>query len=365
MSRARLKRVWLVGGETGGHVVPLLAVAEKLKSISGITIEFVGSRHGIEARLARQANFRFIAVQSGKLRRSGSLLSGLLNVFDGIKIIIGVMQTVWHIQHLRPKVIFSKGGPVSLPVVVAAWLCRVPVVTHESDIVMGYANRIIARIAAKVLTGFPSINYPYVAASKLVYVGIPLRREFCIKRAPAKLPRPMVLVTGGSQGAASVGEVVLAILPRLLRHANVMHICGDSLVTKCQQVKASLEPQIRDYYAYVAYTDNIADYIREASVVVTRAGSQLFEIASLKKAMIMIPLPWSANNHQVKNANYFASQSAGLLLLQSNLTPQVLYETISSVLSDSIIRHSLEKNAYKFNSCQSASHVCDVLLTFL
>lgn len=365
MSRTKLKRVWMVGGETGGHVVPLLAVAEHLKLIPGITIDFVGSRHGIEARLARRANFRFISVQSGKWRRSVSPMSTLRNLVDVIKIIMGCIQAFWYIWRLKPKVIFSKGGPVSLPVVAAAWISRVPVVTHESDIVMGYANRLIAGLAQKVLTGFPVINYPYVKASKLVHVGIPLRAEFCVKRPTPKLHRSMVLVTGGSQGAASVGEVVLDILPKLLPHASVMHVCGDALLPRCQTVKASLPPEIRDHYAYVAYSDTMAEYIREATVVVTRAGSQLFEIASLQKAMIMIPLPWSANNHQVKNANYFSSKSAGLMLLQANLTPEVLYETITSVLNDSGLRHSLEKNAYTFNSCGSTRRVCEVIQTFL
>ncbi len=361
MPQTKVKKIWFVGGETGGHVVPLLAVAEVMAKKSDIRIEFVGSRGGIEERLARTAGYPFLSVMTGKLRRGWGIVSVIRNLFDVFKFGIGITQSFIMIKRHKPKAVFSKGGPVSLPVVVAAGLLRVPVVTHESDIVMGQSNRFIARMAQVVMTGFPVGNYPYIEASKLIHVGIPIRSEFCRRHAKPASRRPMVLVTGGSQGAASVGEMLLTILPDLLQRADVMHVCGESMVNACQAVKSTLEPQIRDHYGFVAYTNDIADYIAESTVVVTRASSQIFEIASIGRAMICIPLPWSANNHQLKNAQHFASHDAAIILRQENLTPERLYETISSVLDDAKLRHSLETHVKTFNSCESAARVAEIL----
>ncbi len=360
------KEVWFVGGETGGHVVPLIAVAEVLSQKNTVRIRFIGSRNSIEERLARQSGYPFLSVMTGKLRRDFGVLSLLKNGIDAVRFSLGILQSLWLIHRYHPSVVFSKGGPVSLPVVIAAAVLRVPVVTHESDIVMGHSNRFISRLAKTVMTGFPVVNYPYIDATKLVEVGIPLRQQFCRKQSHHHHShRPMVLVTGGSQGAATVGELLVRILPELLQKADVMHICGDSMVATCQAAKAELPERVRDHYGFVSYTDDIADYIRESTVVVTRGSSQIFEIASLGKAMICIPLPWAANNHQLKNAQYFASRGAAVVTRQENLTPERLYETISSVLDDKQLRLSLEKNVVQFNSCESASRIVEIIHKFL
>lgn len=357
------KKVWFVGGETGGHVVPLLAVAEQLKETQKVAVKFVGSRHSIESRLAKKHGYPFIVVWSGKFRRSWSFLVALRNGLDFLLLAFGICQAWWLLGKDRPTIVFSKGGPVALPVALAAWIRKIPLFTHESDSVMGQSNRLISRLATKVYVGFPAEMYPFVPAQKLVHVGIPLRQEFCTTTT-RRAEIPMVLVTGGSQGAASVGRIVLDVLPQIVSKAHVMHICGEALLKECEIAKDKLPPKLRDRYAYVAFTDEMAHYIAESTCVVTRGSSQLFEIAALGRAIISVPLPWAANNHQVKNSHYFASRGAAIVVRQENLTPTLLYETIDSVLSDPVLRRKMEHAGRQLVRCDAAKRIAQDLSSY-
>lgn len=363
MSRKQLAHdVWLVGGGTGGHVVPLLAVAEELTKHEHIRLTFLGDKRGVEAGMVHKALYKFMHVPTGKLRRDIGVSSLINNVFDSMRIVAGIVKTYYLIGKHRPAVILSKGGPVALPVAIAGWLRGVTIITHESDIVIGAANAWIARLANVVLTGFPVTSYPAGLAQKIKHVGIPLRSDFSKKVHVHQHHRPMVLVTGGSQGAASVGSILIACLPDILKHADVMHICGASSVKECEGAKSALPESLRDSYAYVPYTDTFADYVRESTLVVTRGGSQIFEIATLEKPMLIIPLPWSAQNHQLKNAEYFARHDAAIVLRQEGLTPEKLYETIRALLEDRPLRQSLARHAHQFESSRAAHLVAQCVL---
>jgi UDP-N-acetylglucosamine--N-acetylmuramyl-(pentapeptide) pyrophosphoryl-undecaprenol N-acetylglucosamine transferase len=361
-TKPKPKQLWLVGGGTGGHIVPLLAVAEILERDKDIQLTYLGERDGMEYDLARKAGISFKSVTSGKFRRYVTLSSLFLNVRDFFRVIRGIVTSYRHMQHKKPDLIFSKGGPVAVPVVIAAWLAGVPVVTHESDVAIGLANRIIGRFARHIMTAFPAKYYPASMARKIVHVGLPLRGEFCRKQhTPHHKRRPMVLVTGGSQGSVALNKAVAAILPELLPKADVMHITGEYSYKEFQAVKDALPDKLAEHYGVVDFTPDMAHYMHEATVVVMRSGATLFEVASLGKPMILIPLPTAANNHQLKNAEVVIEHKAGILLIQDNLTPDRLYETIATVLDTPSLRRQLQEGTKHFASCDAAKNVANLL----
>lgn len=364
---SKKQRIWLVGGGTGGHIVPLLAVAEILQQHKNIKLQYVGDKRGPEYTLAQNQGLDFIAVSTGKMRRHFGLTALILNMRDAVRIKLGIIQSLQAIAREQPRVIFSKGGPASLPVVLAAAIARVPVVTHESDVVMGWANRMNAYLADKVLVSFPASLYPQRYARKLVTVGLPIRRVFCApqRKDSHRSRRPMILVMGGSQGSVAINETLAPILPELLKEWSVMHITGSLSYERFCALRDLLPKKLADNYGVIDYTSDVASYMRDATVVVVRASSTIFELASLGKAMILIPLPTAANNHQVKNAEYFAERGAALIELQHQLTPEKLYESICSVVTDRALRRSLEEGARQFASCDATKRVVALLQSYL
>lgn len=364
---AKQKRIWMVGGGTAGHYVPLLAVAEILKRDDSIHLTYISDGDDKEMSLAHGLGLRPIVIGTGKIRRHTLSPKALfLNVRDLFRMSKGLLTAVTLIKKQQPRVIFTKGGPLAFPVALAARLTQIPVITHESDAIMGGTNRFISRFAEKVLTGFPATVYPYTIAHKITHVGIPLRPEFCRqhRHVPAQR-RPMVLITGGSQGAQTLSELFIPILPDLLKHASVVHITGSRFVDMFRELKESLPEPLRDHYAVLDFTPDIMQYMREASVVVTRGSSTIFELATLHKPIISVPLPWSANNHQVRNAEIFAEHNAAIMLRQDNLTPERLYETIQSVLSDKQLAHELKEGTKLFACCDAAPKTADILKQYL
>jgi UDP-N-acetylglucosamine--N-acetylmuramyl-(pentapeptide) pyrophosphoryl-undecaprenol N-acetylglucosamine transferase len=354
--------IWLVGGGTGGHIIPLLAVAEILKDDPSVSLTYLGDENGPEYTLARQAGLPFLSVPTGKLRRYFSPSAFFLNIRDIFRLLSGVILSYRFIKQKRPRVIFSKGGPAALPVALAAYLTSTRLITHESDSAMGMTNWLIGTFARTVLTAFPASVYPSRFAGKIISVGVPIRRDFChtVRRATGR-GRPMILITGASQGSVAINEAMAAILPQLLQHTSVMHITGALSHKRFLALKAQLPPKLSDHYGVIDFTSAIADYMREADVIVSRSGSTIFEIASLGKPMILIPLPTSANDHQRKNAEWFVKANAAVMIAQSHLTPTLLYETIMTVLEDAKLRAELKEGTRSFSSCNAARQVATLL----
>ncbi len=352
--------VWLVGGGTGGHIMPLLAVAEELKKDPRIKITYLGEKKGLEETLAKDNRIPFITITSGKLRRYVTPLAVALNIRDIGRLIKGIIKSYVLARKHRPAVLFSKGGPIALPVAIGAWLAHIPILTHESDVVIGITNRFIARFAKHILTAFPASYYPAILAPKLVYVGLPLRREFCQKHRE-HVGRPIILVTGASQGSVAINQVVMAILPSLLVIADVVHITGELSYKSIIKVKEDLPVELKNHYTVMAFTPQIVNFMAKASLIISRASSSIFEIATLGKPMVIIPLPSAANNHQLKNAEVFAHFNAAVVLRQESLTPQLLYEKIEHILTDKEIRLELQKGTHVFKSCDATGKVVDLI----
>jgi len=304
-------RIVLTGGGTGGHICPLAAVASQLRlneQDKNIELLWLGEAGGREELAAKRLNIKFTGLLCGKVRRYFSIR----NLFDLIKLPLGFMQAFLILAKFKPRVVFSKGGYVSWPVSLAASLMGIKVVLHESDMVMGLTNKILARFASKVLLGWP-IKENLDIKGEIKVVGNPIRSEvLTADRATAlnffKLAgkSPVVLVLGGSQGASEINKFISANLGELLSVCRIIHLTG----------KNKKEIESRDGY-YVAEELSASDlalaYVL-ADLIISRAGANtLAEIAAWAKPTVLLPLASSANNHQLANAEYFASQQAAVI----------------------------------------------------
>ncbi len=323
------RKVVLTGGGTAGHVTPNLALLPALRE-RGWEVEYVGSRDGIEQRLASEAGLSFHAVHTGKLRRYLSWQ----NFVDPLRILWGIVEATLLLRKLAPNAVFSKGGFVGVPVVVGAWLNRIPVVIHESDLTPGLANRISFPFARHVCLSFretPSSGFE----GKQVYTGTPVRRSLLAgERARAlrtfelDAARQTVLVFGGSQGARAINELLREALPLLTPDLQVLHVCGPG------NLDAQLERSA--HYRQFEYLDEaFADAFACADVAVSRAGANsLAELIALRQPAVVIPLPTAASRgDQIDNARLFAEKGYGLVAVQSELTASGLNDRIREVLA--------------------------------
>ncbi len=330
-------RVLITGGGTAGHIMPAVEVAKALKAkVPDAEFLWVGSTTGMEKDLVPKYGFEFTSVSTGKVRRYFSFK----NISDMAKIPGGILQAGNVISRFKPQVVFSKGGFVSIPAVIAAWMQNIPVLAHESDIVPGLANTRLAWYATKIALSFPDRNH-YFDEKKTFVSGIPVRqdiyhgkRERALEICKFKEDRPIIVVTGGSQGSVRVNEAVLEILPQLLTKFNVIHIAGDLNYGELEErTKNFVEEGSYRLFGFVG--DEMPHFLAAAEMVIARAGAtSTFELIALKKKMLLIPLAESANNHQHENAQYFAEAGVAKVLLEKNLEPHILYKNVMELLYD-------------------------------
>lgn len=318
------KRIILTGGGTAGHVTPQIALLPLLR-VHGFDIRYIGSSRGIERELIEKEGVPYYAVPAGKLRR----YADIKNVTDVVRIQLGLLKSLYIVGRLRPQILFSKGGFVSCPVVWAAWLWRVPVIIHESDISPGLANRLSLPFAGKICFSFPE-TASHLPPEKAVLTGIPVRRSLLQGSASQGKAlcgftddKPVILVTGGSQGAAAVNACLRSALDSLLPTFNVCHLCG----------RGNLAPGRPGYAQFEYVTDELPHLFALADIAVSRAGATtLFELAALAKPSLLIPLPLSASRgDQIANARSFEKQGICRVLPQESMTPETLPENIRSL----------------------------------
>ena len=313
-----MKRIVLTGGGTAGHVTPNLALIPHLQE-RGWEIHYVGSINGMEKDLVENLpGVHYHGVASGKLRR----YLDLKNLSDPFRVLQGAAQATALLAKLKPNVVFSKGGFVSVPVVYGAWLNRVPVVSHESDLSPGLANRLCQPFVRLVCTSFPETAK---GLKKGRYTGTPLRdelfagsRERGLERFGLEGKKPVLLVTGGSSGAQAINKTLREALPLLLPDFEVLHLCGRGNLDEGLQRKG---------YRQVEYlSDGMNDAFACADVLISRAGSNtLCEILALCKPSLLVPYPKGASRgDQIENAASFAQRGLAKVLLQENMTPQTL-----------------------------------------
>ena len=322
-----MKKIILTGGGTAGHVAPNLALVPALKS-AGFEIYYIGSHSGIERELVEAASIPYFSISSGKLRRYKSIR----NVTDIFRISKGLLDAIRIIRKIKPDIIFSKGGFVVVPVVAAARLLRIKSVIHESDMTPGLANKLAMPFAAKVCVSFPE-TLAHVPKSKGVLTGTPLRaellsgskeaaRELFNENGPGTRSVPILLVTGGSQGANAINTCVRDTLPKLLQKFRVIHLCGKGNLSGIQQP---------GYVEFEYLNEEMADVLAAADIVVSRAGANtIFELAALGKPNLLIPLPAaSSRGDQIQNAASFTKQGFSMVLLEQEMTPERLLQDVT------------------------------------
>lgn len=322
-----MKRIILTGGGSAGHVTPNLALIPELRR-EGWDISYIGTADGIERELITPTGIQYYSIAAGKLRR----YRDIKNLTDPFRVLKGIGQAFAIIKRLRPSVIFSKGGFVAVPVVVGAWLNRVPVVAHESDLTPGLANRLSFTFVTKICATFPE-TIKYLPKKKGVLTGSPIRPELLRGNAQGGLreagfagSKPVLLVIGGSLGATHINEVLREALPDLLDEFDIIHICG----------KGKIEQSLIDKSGYRQYEyvrAELADLLAAADLVVSRAGANfLFELLALKKPMLLIPLPkGSSRGDQILNAESFQKQGFSMVLADETLTAASLTEAVAEL----------------------------------
>ena len=315
-----MKRIILTGGGTAGHVTPNIALIPSLKDM-GYDIEYIGSYEGIEKNLMDDIGIPYHAIASGKLRRYFSLK----NFSDPFRVIKGFFQANRLIRELKPDVVFSKGGFVAVPVVIAAGINHVPAIIHESDMTPGLANRLCFRSAVKICCNFPE-TVALLPADKAVLSGSPIRRELLEGSREAGRTftgftddKPVIMVIGGSLGAANVNAAIRRVLPQLLEKFNIIHLTG----------KGKADDSLNDVAGYRQYEyikDELKDLFALSDLVISRAGANaICELLALKKPNLLIPLPSkSSRGDQLLNAESFRKQGYSMVLTEDELTDELL-----------------------------------------
>lgn len=295
----------------------------------GSEVLFVGSKSGLEEKLLAVLDIRYEGISTGKLRRYFSWQ----NFVDAFRVVFGILQAILLVYRFQPDVVFSKGGFVAFPVVIAAWLLRVPVVAHESDLVPGLANRLSLPFVHSLCVTFADTRK---TSSKAVVTGSPIRSELLLGNSErgrdwlgAEPDLPVVVIVGGSTGAARLNTVAFDARASLTSVAFVVHVCGAG--------KLIDEPAGDERYRMFEYiSGEWGDVLAAADVVVSRAGANaLCELHALAKPNILVPLPTtSSRGDQIDNARYSEQRGLSLVLSEDSLTVETLCQAVQSVLGD-------------------------------
>ena len=354
------KKILLTGGGTGGSVTPLLAIAEELQAQSGegeYSFLWIGTQNGIEKDMVEKEGIIFKAIESGKLRR----YFALQNFIDPFLIIKGFYQSLLIIVKWKPSLIISAGSFVATPVVVAGWLCRVPIVVHQLDAVPGLSNRLAAPFAKVVTVTFEKTLAAY--GKKAVLTGNPIRPRLLglylslhakLKGDSRELPK--VLVLGGGTGAEYINQLLEKSLAELTSFCQLVHVTG-----KNKKISQTDSPNYQGY-EFLELSDLAREYAA-ADVVITRAGmGTLTELANLGKPTIIIPIPES---HQEDNARVFQEKQAALVLRQSDLSPELFVKFLHRFIDDKKLWEELSVNIKKVLRDDAISNILAIIKQYI
>lgn len=322
-----MKKIVLTGGGTAGHVTPNIALLPKLQDL-GYEIYYMGSYDGIEKKLIGDFEIPYYGISTGKFRR----YFDPKNFTDPFRVIKGYSEAKKYLKEIRPDIIFSKGGFVSVPVVRAGAALDIPCIIHESDMTPGLANKLCIPAADKICCNFPE-TLSMLPEGKAVLTGSPIRRELASgNRITAwnmcgfSANKPVIMVIGGSSGAASVNKAVRQALPKLLEDFQVVHICGREKVD-------NLLLNIHGYKQFEYLKSELKDIFAMADVVISRAGANaICELLALHKPNILIPLPASSSRgDQILNAKSFEAQGFSIVIDEDYLTENLLVEKVQEL----------------------------------
>ena len=349
-----MKHIVLTGGGTAGHVTPNIALMGRLKE-QGYQISYIGSYNGIEKTLIEELGIPYYGISSGKLRR----YFDLKNFTDPFRVLKGFSEARKLLKQLKPDVVFSKGGFVTVPVVVAAGRLKIPAIIHESDMTPGLANKLCIPSAVKVCCNFPETK-AHLPEGKAVVTGTPIRPELLQGDADKgraftgfTSEKPVIMIIGGSLGAQAVNDAIRRILPELLKDFQVVHLCG----------KGKRDDSKNDLKGYVQYEyieSELADLFAMADIVISRAGANaICELQALKKPNLLIPLSANASRgDQILNARSFEKQGFSMVLEEEAITDEVLLKAVHDLYDHRETYRAAMENA---PGQDSISVICDLI----
>ena len=345
-----MKKIILTGGGTAGHVNPNIALLPQLKE-NGYEVTYIGGKNGIEKKLLEGLGLDYREISAGKLRR----YIDLKNLTDAFRVIGGFGEALAIIRLVKPHAVFSKGGYVTVPVILAARLCGVPVVIHESDITPGLANKIAMPFASAICTSFPETA---TRLRKAIHTGAIIRREILdgdrargLKLCGFTAGKPTLLVTGGSSGAVRINTALRETLPSLVENFNIVHLCGKGKME---------EAYLPGYRQFEYLSEDMAHVFALADVVISRAGANtIFELLALKKPHVLIPLDKNASRgDQILNAESFATHGFSVVLREKDMTPAALASAVNDAYTG---REKYAAKMREYSMTDSIVEVCKVI----
>lgn len=326
---------------TGGHLTPAIAITDLLIT-KGWKIWYVGRKHAQEEDKSVSVEYQTIKsykskleillIRTGKLQRYLSLKS----VLSLLKIPIGFLQSVYWLIKYQPSIVLSFGGYVAVPVTFAAWIFGIPVITHEQTQSPGIANKLIALIASKICLTWKN-QQNFFPENKTILTGLPLRKEIweVKKSLPISLNKPLIYISGGSLGSHTINQLLIPIIPRLIKDFSIIHQCGDTQkyndYDKLFKLRSELPATFKKNYLPIKYIN--VDYLgwvyKKAAFCISRAGANtVYEFAVFSLPAIFIPIPWSSGNEQYQNAQLFVQNTCGIILDQNKINSEKLYQQI-------------------------------------
>lgn len=347
----------MTGGGSAGHVTPNLALLPKLKN-KGYEVLYIGSKDGIEKEIIKKANIPYFEISCGKLRR----YFDIKNFSDPFKVVKGIFDANKVLKKEKPDVVFSKGGFVAVPVVISAYLNKIPVIAHESDLTPGLANKLSAPYCTKLCVTFPE-SIKHIKEDKGVLTGTPIREELLLGSREKGLSlcgftqnRPVLLIIGGSLGSKYINDLVRDSLTELLKKYNVIHICGkgnfDGNLAKLQGYKQ---------FEYI--TEELPHIMKAADMVVSRAGANaIYEFLALRKPNLLIPLSKkSSRGDQILNAASFENSGYSMVVQEEDINSKKLEEKIDELYKN---RNAYIKAMEESTVKNGVDKIIDIIINF-
>jgi len=366
-------RIVFVGGGTGGHFYPLIATAEALRARdeergTKVDLYYMGPDAYSKSALDT-LDIKFVYCPAGKQR----LYRSFRNYTDFVKIFAGIFVAFYKLLYIYPDVVMSKGGYTSVPIIIASWFLRIPIIIHESDAKPGRANVFAARFAKYIGIAHDDVASSF-PASKVALVGMPIRAAFFTKIANPEVvvgvpsDRPVILATGGSLGAQRINDLIIQSLPTLLKHYTIIHQTGDEHTKQVTDTASNLisDPELLSHYYVVGHLepDKFAAAQQASSLIISRAGSgTIFEIALLAKPSILIPIPEDISRDQRSNAYAYARSGGATVIEEHNLNDDILLAEIQRIMTYPGVYDEMVKNAKNFTVSTAAYTLADVILS--
>jgi len=366
-------KILFTGGGTGGHFYPIIAVAQQIREVTKEKKLIEPELHFFapspyNEKLLFDNKIYFQKISAGKMRGYFSLL----NVIDYFKTGLGIVSAIWKVFWLYPDVIFSKGGYGSFPVVLAGRILGIPIIIHESDSVPGKVNAWAAKFAEKI-----AISYPEAAAEfpkgKVAWTGNPVRREIGVTSSQGAKEYlnlneniPVIFIVGGSQGSKVINDVILDSLNKLLPNFQIIHQVGEKNYDAVKEISDVLitDENLKIRYKPFKYLDDLAMRMTAGAsdLVITRAGSTLFEISLWGLPSIIIPITESNGNHQRKNAYTYSRSGAGTVIVESNLSDDILIAEINRIMDNKDVYDNMVESAKQFSRPQAANTIAEAII---